>query len=352
MKKLPSFLFSLILLSCASPQIEKEKVVQKDLDSLFNPLKKGPQVVSSSQAPSVKTPSQEVVSPQEKASQDLEKTASSPQKEKQDPDSQKKEEHKKKLSSQKPEEQALFSEVEKTWDSYLGNIQAGEQLVYSARFIGLKAGTLLLQVMPEKEENRHHFYARADSASYFAFIYGFKNYLHSYVDKQTFLPTRFELVQKETKKEVNDLEIFSANPPEVTVYYKRVKKKKNKEYTRKRTLPQRYLDPISTLYFIRGLPLAVGKKWELPVTNKGKLYHLTLSVEAYKKRKVLGEMQMSYHLQLSLYKVSEPKDIDTGRIWITEKKRIPFSYEFDLRVGKIKLNLLRTHTVKEKNLDE
>lgn len=107
------------------------------------------------------------------------------------------------------------------------------------------------------------------------------------------------------------------------------------------TIRDNTLDLVSGLYSLRRMPLAVGKTFDLYVSDSGLVYRVPVKVTARELEKsVLGRV---WCLRL------EPQIFGTGRLieddgkmslWITEdNRRIPVRAEIYANVGKIEIKL-------------
>ena len=101
------------------------------------------------------------------------------------------------------------------------------------------------------------------------------------------------------------------------------------------------LDLISGIYYIRRLPLAVGKTFELSISDSGFVYKVPVRVTA-------RELQKSVLGKVWCFKI-EPEVFGTNRlieddgemmIWITDdKRRIPVRSQIRTGIGKVDIKL-------------
>ena len=171
----------------------------------------------------------------------------------------------------------------------------GEQAQYKVKYLGLTAGNLSMKSLPEKVINKnqvYHINVKLKSAKFYSYIFSTDDYLDSYVLKKTFVPIKYSLVQKETNKDVDDLQLFDHQNLLTHFYYKKVKKdKKNKTIKKNKIkpIPEYFQDPISTLYFLRFLPLNKSGEYSFPVVNRGKVKMIKVSVLGKESIKILGK---------------------------------------------------------------
>ena len=102
---------------------------------------------------------------------------------------------------------------------------------------------------------------------------------------------------------MDDLQLFDHDNLRSFVFYKReaddkVKREKKEVYT-----PTVFTDPFSILYIIRGLDHTLGKEYEVPMMNKGKVLMMHLKMDSvdevhtdigsYKATKIIASSQYS-----------------------------------------------------------
>ena len=108
------------------------------------------------------------------------------------------------------------------------------------------------------------------------------------------------------------------------------------------------LDMVSAIYFIRLQPLAVGKRFDLSISDSGLVYKIPVNVTG-------REMQKTIHGNLWCYRV-EPDIFGSGRlieqkgkmvIWFADDARhTPVRSQIDTEVGKIDVKLKSAKPVK------
>lgn len=101
------------------------------------------------------------------------------------------------------------------------------------------------------------------------------------------------------------------------------------------------LDLISGLYGLRRLPLAVGKTFELSISDSGLVYRIPVRVTARELEKsVLGKV-WCFRLEPEIFGTNRLIE-DNGKmsLWITEdSRRIPIRAEIYANIGKIDIKL-------------
>ncbi len=168
----------------------------------------------------------------------------------------------------------------------------GEKFHFDAKYVGILAGHVTMETKPlVKIDQRiaYHYYTKLISAKYYSFIYDLDDYIDSYVAKDTFLPIKYTLIQRESKQSVDDLQIFDHSKRQTHSFYKRIKNGEEKNEKLTAYLPEYFQDSFSALMFARSLPLEIGKVYEFPVVTRGKVWLLKFSAKVKEKVKINGE---------------------------------------------------------------
>jgi hypothetical protein len=164
---------------------------------------------------------------------------------------------------------------QQVWNLFKPRLFINEKMEIDVQYFGVTAGKVILQTLPPKMvagKSNFHFYAKMVSAPFYKYIYSINDYLEVFVDQEAFLPTKYVLVQRESKQDVDDLQLFDHNKNETMFWYQRIKNGETKKENKTEKVPQFFLDSFSPLYFIRGLPLEVGDKYEFPIITRAKLW--------------------------------------------------------------------------------
>jgi hypothetical protein len=168
----------------------------------------------------------------------------------------------------------------------------GEKFHFDAKFVGILAGHVTIETKPMVRVNQklaYHYYTKLVSAKYYSFIYDLNDYIDSYVAKDSFLPIKYTLIQRESKQSVDDLQVFDHEKRQTHSFYKRIKNGQEKNEKLTNYLPEYFQDSFSALMFARSLPMTIGKVYEFPVVTRGKVWLLKFSAQAKEKVKINGE---------------------------------------------------------------
>lgn len=183
-----------------------------------------------------------------------------------------------------PEEMKALNEKAKAiWDQYKPNHRIGEKVFLDIHYLGMTVGKIMFTNKGKRMINNKevwHFYARFKSAPFYSNIYELDNTVDTYVTTDKFLSSRYSLVQRESKQDIDDLQLHDRDQFKTFWFYKQkksdgaVKEKQKEGY-----IPFYSIDPFSVLFLFQGLPLKNNDAFDIPVINKGKVLLLKTLVE-------------------------------------------------------------------------
>lgn len=205
-----------------------------------------------------------------------------------------------------PELIAADDKARAAWEAFRPSFVPNEALYLDVDYLGMTVGKVAMRYRGVKTMNGrevHHFQARFKSAPFYSAIYELDDTVETFVDKERFLGLRYNLVQRESKQNVDEVQLYDRETLRTTAYQKQVRGGKTKDRKWEAFIPRHSLDGFSVAYFIRGLPMRVGAQYAVPVVNKGKTLLLNLTVEAREKIRVKGRKG----------------DVDTWRVHIMSK---------------------------------
>jgi hypothetical protein len=159
----------------------------------------------------------------------------------------------------------------------------GEKVMLNINYLGMTVGKIVVVNNGRKMINGKevwHFHSRFKSAPFYSNIYELDDTVDTYVTTDQFLSIRYSLIQRETKQNVDDLQLHDRDQMKTFWFYKQKKSDgsiKNKE--KNAFIPFYSIDPFSVLYFYQGLPLKNGEVYEIPIINKSKILVLRSEVE-------------------------------------------------------------------------
>lgn len=227
----------------------------------------------------------------------------------------------------------------------------GEELFYEAEFKkgllrGANVGEFRFSARPEPTAAGDPLRLVADvvSKGFFTKLFGihFHEHVESIVDPDQFSPLRTNKLDEQGKRvRVSDA-VFDHEKRKVT-WTERDPNQNQPPRITSLDFSEPIQDVLSMIYFVRTQKLEVGKSFEIPVSDSGQVYRMTVAVVERKRIKcVLG--------RVSAIRI-EPAMFGEGRmlrgegkmsIWITEDGRhLPVWAQLKLNVGTVDIKLKR-----------
>lgn len=175
------------------------------------------------------------------------------------------------------------AKAEKVWKLYKSNHRVNEKIILDIHYLGMTVGKIMVtnkgkEIINGKEV--WHFHSRFKSAPFYSNIYELDDTVDTYVTTDQFLSIRYSLIQRESKQDVDDLQLHDRDQMKTFWFYKQKKSDgtlRNKE--KNAFIPYFSIDPFSVLFFFQGLPLNNGDVYEIPLVNKAKVLILKSEVE-------------------------------------------------------------------------
>ena len=107
-------------------------------------------------------------------------------------------------------------------------------------------------------------------------------------------------------------------------------------------------DLISAIYALRRLPFAVGKTFELTISDSGLVYKVPIRVTGREMQKSILGKNWCWRVEPEVFgenRMIEQKGDMT--IWITDDaRRIPVRSRIDSEIGRIEVKLKKSETIK------
>lgn len=178
---------------------------------------------------------------------------------------------------------ALNEKAEKVWKNYKSNHYVDQKIFLDIHYLGMTVGKIMVTNRGKKQINGKevwHFHSRFKSAPFYSNIYELDDTVDTYVTTDQFVSTRYSLIQRESKQDVDDLQLHDRDQMKTFWFYKQKKSDgtiKNKQ--KNSFIPYFSIDPFSLLFFFQGLPMKDGDIYQIPVINKGKILILKAEVE-------------------------------------------------------------------------
>lgn len=244
-----------------------------------------------------------------------------------------------------PEEfKDLDYESEKFWNKYKPYLIQGEKAVFAIKYGIISTGNITIETKEDTvigSNKAFHIQARIKTSDYYSYLYELDDLCDSFIKKDSFTPLKFSLIQRESSQDVDDLQLFDLDELKNYSFYKRVTKEKTKKEKNVKMIPRYFQDPLSLMYFVRGLPMKIGAEYAIPFANKGKIEMLNAKVE--KIEKISTKIGRKEAYRVAMETSHSGKTIKGGRMtfWFaTDETRIFLKFNAKIKIGSISGDLL------------
>lgn len=182
-------------------------------------------------------------------------------------------------------------ESKRVWKKFTPYVRVGEELIYEISYLGVLAGHVRMTTKPVTEvagKEVYHFYAQLKSGRWYDFIYKLDDYIETFVERETFRPVKYSLIQRESSHKTDDLQLFDLESSMTYLDYYRLKDGKEKKENKQEMIPKYFQDSYSALPFMRGVDMQVGDVHQFPIVTRGKIWLLKYEVVGVEEIKIQG----------------------------------------------------------------
>jgi hypothetical protein len=213
----------------------------------------------------------------------------------------------------------------------------GESLVFDVAYKFVRAGTATMFI-PDTQwvEGRpcYHILSTTESSSFFSTFYRVRDKVESIMDIDGLFSWRFEKHLREGNYGSDRVLVF--DPVHNRVFYKRDTV----------AVPQYTQDILSAFYFVRTLPLEVGKPIDLDHCGDGKLYPLRVLVHGREKVDVPAGTFTCLVIEPVLKGEGLFQQKGRLRIWVTDDERkLPVLMKSEILIGTIDVKLKKIRSL-------
>lgn len=233
----------------------------------------------------------------------------------------------------------LDLEAEKSWKLVQANFKINEEMFLDVDYLGMTVGKVVLSYRGLKSIQTkpvHHFQAFFKSAPFYSAVYELDDKLDTFVDQENFVGLRYNLVQRESRQNVDEVQLYDRDQLITSAYQKRVARGETKNKKWNGYIPRFSIDPLSVLWLIRSMPLHNGDKYVFPVVNKGKTLRLEATVESRETVKIkMGEFKA---IKVKAHTVYTGKTLKSGDMtfWLSDdKERILLRAQAKIKIGSV-----------------
>lgn len=218
-------------------------------------------------------------------------------------------------------------------------LSEGEKLTYAIKWGAVDAGQAVLKVKRKEQlgpggPEVWNVQLKTRSNAFVSMFYEVRDDIKTLIDVEGGFTRLFDMRKNEGHYHAAERIEFDDEAREAKYVKTRYRALGAKKRTKMIELPGRVQDPLSCLYYARGLDLEVGSKHRMTVNTSKKNWVLTLNVlrEEKKEIKGLGEVQCL---------VIEPEAQFQGifvrkgkmTIWLEKRTRVPLLMKVDIPIG-------------------
>ena len=211
--------------------------------------------------------------------------------------------------------------------------QAGETILYVIKYGIISAGYATLEVRdiePVGDRQGYHILSRARTNKPMDVIFKVRDKNESWLDVKSLCSLRFHQLIREGLYRREARTNYDHAQGRFTYWRKR----KGKEFQEEGGIPAFVQDVLSSLYYVRTLPLEVGKSYELDANSGAKTWPLKVNVKKIEKIRVPAGRFECLHVEPIL--AGEGIFQHSGRleVWLTnDERRIPVLLRSRVLVG-------------------
>ncbi len=244
------------------------------------------------------------------------------------------------ISEEYPKQYTEFDEKSvKLWKKFKPVFSPGETIVYDVTYTGITIGKVATAVTAlTRIQNKDVFYfaGKLKSAPFYSYIYEIDDTIESYVTKDEFLPVKFSLIQKESNKTVNDLQLFDRE--ELKTYYRYKKTKKGNSSFKKKDefIPEYFQDSFSSVYFLRGIDFKVGDKFQFPIVTRGKIWIMDIDVVGIDALETEIGKRQAYKINVITRYEGDMVKSGVLNLWLAkDETKIMLKFKAEVKLGSI-----------------
>lgn len=225
--------------------------------------------------------------------------------------------------------------------------RSGERYLFDITYFGATAGQLELSILPQKivaGRPSYHFKGRAWTSSIFSLFYRLNDVAESYMDAEGLFSHKFSLKLDESKQQREILELYDQKAHKVYYWSKLDHVKKGKRLDQFEFEIEPYAqDGVSSFFYVRTLPLEIGKTYTFPLVNNGKMREVR--VTAIRKEKLptkIGEID-AIVVKPEVLLDGVLKSYGDSFLWISDdERRLLLKIDAKIKVGSV-IAYLREH---------
>lgn len=210
--------------------------------------------------------------------------------------------------------------------------------MYNISWYGMNGGTSVMEVTDGVDRDRQVYKITTTTKSnkFISMFYPVNDLIESYIDVTSFYPYRYRSVQQEGAYRGNKEIVFDRENNIATLINHKAGGKIHKS-----EISPGAQDPLSVVYYLRTLPLDIGKDINIDVSDGNKNW--TLVVRVLKKEKVTTPAGSFDTIKVNALMRYEGLFVNKGdvTVWFTDDPaRLPVMMEGKIKIGHITATLI------------
>ena len=240
----------------------------------------------------------------------------------------------------------LNTKAQAAWKTYKPNHVIGEKIFLDIHYLGMTVGKIMVTNNGKKMINGKevwHFHSRFKSAPFYSNIYELDDTVDTYVTTDQFLSIRYSLIQRESKQDVDDLQLHDRDQMKTFWFYKQKKSDGSVKNKQKNSfIPFYSIDPFSILFFYQGLPLKNGDSFEIPVINKSKILVLKSQVEGREEIETEKGKKRAIRVHATTQYTGETLKSGDLYFWFSDdSRRILLKAQAKIKIGSVTADIVK-----------
>ena len=228
---------------------------------------------------------------------------------------------------------------------YQAPFQEGEDLLFQVRWGVVTGGYATLSVPSIDQidgKSAYHILSEARSTGMVETFYKVRDKNEAWLDTATPQSLRYSKKIHEGKYSVD--EVVELNQTANTFHETEIRHDKNDaREDKKGVIPANVLDVLSSLYYVRSLPLEVGKSFTVDVHSGDKTFPLLVNVKKMEKVKVKAGKFLCYRVEPVLRErgifISKGKKLE---VWLTaDARHMPVLMRSEIFIGHVSAELVK-----------
>jgi hypothetical protein len=224
--------------------------------------------------------------------------------------------------------------------------KTGEKAVYEITYFGVPAAYFTMTVQPPQTINGRAVYHSAitvESHPLFKLVYRMNDRIDTFFDQMGLFSHRFQMSLDESKQTRQTLELYDHE--QGRMFYRNFWAPRDNTPKRHEgyfPMPRFAQDSVSSLYYLRAIPLRLNDQFEFEVAQEGKHFQSIIKVEGTEKlSSKIGDKQ-ALKLRLGARINGQLKKPDDNFLWISlDETRIPLRLEAKVKIGTIVATLVK-----------